>query len=300
MAFFSKWTDEEKNKALFELLADHETRTKKETVDDVEPTSLTQSFEDMVRAENEKTRYNWPLQCLQDTLGGYWAGEMYTIGGTTGIGKSLLAAYLSLRFIMDGGKVLYFSTEMPSREITKRLWTMWRGFTGDKDNFLSLYLDFGDDKHSITPDLIEMMIERNKKLATDGLDRKYDLVVVDNLHWFMRGGESVADDIGIVTRKMKEISLKYDCSVLLVSHVNRLGSEENTTPPMSRLKGSSYIEQDSDAVIMITRLKENGVSTRYSVISLEKNRRNGKTFADQKLYVDENLCFKQEGTLNVG
>lgn len=294
---WDKLTDDAVRKELQEALAELDKRDKRVFEEQVtEPITLRDSFEEMEKFAQAKSNYKWPIQFLQSRLEGYWPGEMYTIGGTTGIGKSLLAAYLTYRFALDGGKALYFSTEMPHREVTRRIWRMWQSQLADKDNFFELYLEYGDNKLSITPQLIEVMLQKNKERTEAGIDRKYELIVIDNLHWFMRGGVSVADDIGIVTRAMKELALKYDTSILLVSHVNRTASkgEENKTPDMSNLKGSSYIEQDSDAVIMITRMKDaTGAKTDFSVVSLEKNRRNGRTLADVKLLVDKHWNFTQ-------
>lgn len=294
---FDKLTDDAIRKELQETLQELNRRDLKVFEEEsVEPISLRQSFDEMERYAAAKSLYRWPISILQTRLEGYWPGEMYTIGGTTGIGKSLLAAYLTFKFALDGGKALYFSTEMPHREITKRVWRMWQEELSDKENFLELYLDYGDNQYSVTPQMIEVMLRRNKERAEAGLDKRYELVVVDNLHWFMRGGVSVADDIGIVTKAMKELALKYELSIVLVSHVNRVANkiEDNKTPDMSYLKGSSYIEQDSDAVIMITRMRdETGKKTSDSLISLEKNRRNGNTFADVKLFVNRNWHFLQ-------
>ncbi len=294
---WTKLTDEAVRQELHQALAELNKRDQKLFDEETtEPVTLKTSFEEMERTKNAKASYHWPFPALQRRLEGYWPGEMYTIGGTTGIGKSLLAAYLTYKFALDGGKALYFSTEMPHREITKRVWRMWQRELADQENFLALEIEYGDNKISVTPQLIELMLEKNHQRSKEGLEKKYELIVVDNLHWFMRGGQSVADDIGIVTRSMKELALKYDTTIILVSHVNRGATklEDNRTPDMNSLKGSSYIEQDSDAVIMTTRMKnERGEKTDMNLISLEKNRRNGRTITDVRLIVDKNLTFSQ-------
>jgi replicative DNA helicase len=299
MKKYNGLTDEAIRQELHLALAELEKRGQKVFEEqNIEPVTLSDSYDAMIKSWSDKSELHWPFVSLEKRLGGYWPGELYTIGGTTGIGKSLLTAYLVLRYVLDGGKALYFSTEMPNKETTQRMYHMWQNYLQDKDNFVNLYLEYGDEKYSVTPDIIELMLKRNKERSETGMDKRYTLVVIDNLHWFMRGGESVSEDIGIVTKRMKELALRYDVSIILVSHVNRTAAmgEKNKTPAMAQLKGSSYIEQDSDAVIMITRMKdEYGKSINKSLISLEKNRRNGRTFQDVELTVDKNLCFRQTG-----
>lgn len=293
-----KLTDEALRAEFFEHLKEMEHRgLQKFTKENIETVSMEDSFKSMLIEDQQRAKYDWPIKILNKNLGGYWPGEMYTIGGTTGIGKSLFAAYLALRATLGGANVLYFSTEMKNTEITRRMWQMWQEIgNGDQGTFYDLNINYADNGDKITPELIELIMQRNIERAKEGLEKRYDVIVVDNLHWFMRGGESVSDDIGIVTRSMKELAVRYDCSVILVSHVNRDGAKlpENKTPPMHYLKGSSYIEQDSDAVIMITRGTDpDGTKNNEAIISLEKNRRNGRGFKNYHLYVTKNYGFSE-------
>lgn len=203
-------------------------------------------------------------------FGGLHPGSLYVVGGNTGVGKTLFVCNVVLQTVLNSAKkTLFLTTEMPYSAIVERLATIWKSvMPGDEENFLALPIEYVDNQATITTDLIRKFLE----------EREYEFLVVDNLQWFSRGGANIAESTGLATQALKKLAIEFDLPVLLVSHLNR-ESYRQSDPDMNNLKGSSYIEQDADGVLILSRNTDGSADDKYDSniirVSMRKNRLTG-------------------------
>lgn len=198
---------------------------------------------------------------------------MVVLAARPSMGKSALAANISLNILNRGGTVVLFNMEMEERSAAGRLYAMqdremsggilfdhknrteadvkkieaaiWRNATKWGKTLYSYSMP------SITPDFIRA------KLGSISYQRKIDLVVVDYLQLMQMPGFKADDSVGIVSalsRSMKLIAMEYKIPVLVLSQLNRsVEQRECKRPVMSDLRASGAIEQDADMVAFLWR-----------------------------------------------
>lgn len=199
------------------------------------------------------------LPSLDKLIGGFEKGELITLGGYSGGGKTTLALNIATNVAKAGLKVLYFSLEMTRTEMHKRLVCSSTGLhdfanmTADDFNRLieasknlehDLPLKFFDDG--------DMTVE--KIAAVCGNEKDAALVVIDHLH-ILKSDRQFKDQYALLTyltRKIKVMAADLNIPVLLLSQMNRANAaREIKEPTMSDLRGSGSIEQDSNLVIFV-------------------------------------------------
>lgn len=193
---------------------------------------------------------------------GLVGGELIIIAGQTSRGKTLLSMNIANNVAKTGRIVLFVTLEMTHVELTSRY----------------MYLNGGESK-----DFIEVstntLFQKNDELGwkdVDGLIRNAkeelgaDLVVVDHLHYFTRETEKASEDLGRITKEFKKNAIRHNIPILLVSHVRKLGKDEKLSG--ESLRGSSYIAQDADIVLLVDRDPANNDMG----VMIDKNRNRGK------------------------
>lgn len=210
-------------------------------------------------------RFCYPWETLQQHTGGFSRGELIVLTGYSGDGKSVAAIQLLEKQSLDKLRVGYFSLEMPSSQIELRLIASKTGIPIIKlKNPWELNLeekeaakaaarelgswDFEIFSGSITPNQIRA-IQASKK---------FDLIIVDHLHR-MPGSEDTQTLSGMV-RIFKDIALDENCAVILLCQLNRAQDGGYPMPTPNRLKGSSSIMEESDAVIVVYRERDDSDS----------------------------------------
>jgi replicative DNA helicase len=186
---------------------------------------------------------------------GFAPGEMTVLGGATSNGKTMLAVNLAVRIALAGVPVLFVTMEMTHAELTSRF---MRIAGDDYDRIAGLVTYQRDDE--LNWQSVDGLMEQAVKQAGAGI------VIIDHLHYFSRDVQNVAEDLGRVTKEFKKNAIRHNIPVILLSHTRKtaVGSRNNTT--IDDLRGSSYIGQDADIVLMVKR--ENDAM----IVTLEKNR----------------------------
>ena len=199
---------------------------------------------------------------------GLVGGELIVIAGKTSYGKSLLSLNIANKVALADIPVLFVSLEMSKKEIASRYMHINGG--SETDNYL---------KVSNTT-----AMQHNDELtwqSIDGLVRhainemKVGLIVIDHLHYFTRQLEQMSEDLGRITKEIKKNAIRYDIPIILISHVRRTRERAN----IDDLRGSSYIGQDADIVLMIER---DGDDPTRLLVGIEKNRNRGFDYKDDQ------------------
>lgn len=190
-------------------------------------------------------------------------GELIIVAGETSRGKTLLSMNIANNIALAGGKVLFVTLEMTHAELTSRYMFLNGGF--DSPNF-KLVAENTVFQHNDELDWkdVDGLIQN----AKEHLD--VDFVVVDHLHYFTRELQNVAEDLGRITKEFKKNAQRYDIPIILISHVRKLGKDEELGE--NALRGSSLIGQDADIILFVNRDPE----TNEMGVLITKNRNRGK------------------------
>ena len=256
--------EEERDKVVTDLLAGMEELPESETEQTAVAllTDYTEEAEENYKHFGEMQGMSTGYEKLDKMMLGLVGGEMIVIAGKTSRGKTTLALNIANNVALTGKTVLFVTLEMTHAEIASRYMFVNGGNTeAYQDVAARTILQLQDE-------LNWKMIDPLMQKAKDEMN--VDLVVIDHLHYFTRELENVAEDIGRITKEFKKNAIRYKVPVMLISHVRKTGSKNEAS--MEDLRGSSYVAQDADIVLMVGR-RDN--DTEHLHVKIEKNRNRG-------------------------
>lgn len=267
------------------------------------------------------------FEILDRILWGMRKSQMLVLGARAGVGKTAFALNIidNVAVKQQGKNVLFFSIEMPKKEIVRRLfsiesqvdnYSIKSGKEIDKAKFGRIQaakerLEKGnlwiDDTSQITVPLMQskaMSIKRKQGL---------DLVVIDYLSLIqpaMRTGNKWLD-IGEIARNLKLMARKLDVPVIVLAQLNRALDTAERRPTLADLSDSSEIEKNADVVMFLydsESLKNMNEPVKNIDLIIAKNRDGEKkvirmeykgstfTFAEKDKGTKANTkeCVKQE------
>lgn len=197
---------------------------------------------------------------------GLVGGELIIIGGATSNGKTSLALNIACNVMKAGKSVLVVTLEMTKPQVVSRMMISDRNFLDYSANLVfQKHDEFGWED-------IDGLIENAK------VNMGVDLVVIDHLHHFTRELRNVAEDLGRITKEFQKNAKRHKVPIILISHT-RKGEGKG----IDELRGSSYVAQDSDIVLMVYRDKEYPGKIG---VSIEKNRNRGYNFDDNSVLLN--------------
>lgn len=200
---------------------------------------------------------------FDDLTDGFQAGDQWVLAARTSRGKSSLGLQLARTIAVDG-PVLYVSREMQEEKLVRRLMAAEARLNlrhlRDRAAFnvevpriakaagelLKLPLHF--DTSSKTAEQIRFAAQCLKARLGS-----LALVVVDYLQLLKFSGSEATRNtqIGEATALFKETAMDLGTRFLVLSQLNRKGTDENEPPELYHLRDSGNIEQDADVVPMI-------------------------------------------------
>lgn len=225
---------------------------------------LAQTIKEQIQAELEQKVFFTSLNQLNEILGGFKAGDLITMSGISGNGKTELLISFTKDFIDRKYKVLWVSFEVNPKDFMGRFGDYDPIFYMPKEN---------------QPNNLEWLIKRIMEAKA-----KYDIdiVIIDHLHFLLDmrtlGSGNISHLFGGIIRRIKTTALKLDVTVFLVAHLNKTNTKD--VPDLVDLRDSSFTYQEADSVLIIHR--ENTDDTidlkkklQPAVLRVAKNRWNG-------------------------
>jgi replicative DNA helicase len=187
------------------------------------------------------------------------AGELITIAGRPGTGKTALAVQLADK-AQAQGSVAVFSLEMAGEELIDRMSRQRVAFdrTDGRDAFIRAIRSIGGSKRLHVFDTQNRYamatIESHSRLlsmAPGGLA----LIVVDYLQLIDPTDRRAPREqqVAEMSRRFKQLAGALKCPVLLLAQLNRESEKDERRPKLSDLRESGAIEQDSDRVWFLWR-----------------------------------------------
>jgi replicative DNA helicase len=196
---------------------------------------------------------------LDQILLGLFGGQLIIIGARPGVGKSAFALQMA-EHVAREGRVLFFSLEMPKKQIIRRMITRR---TGIPANAMRSGNISGDQRREVQATLREIEKDYKNLIVIDNTTDFYTIVNTAKKQYDQHGLACIMIDylqlcriksaekrylqLGEMMATLKAMSIKYALPIVVLSQLSRIA--ENKTPELSELRESGNIEQDADVVI---------------------------------------------------
>ncbi|MCB1096521.1 MAG: AAA family ATPase [Verrucomicrobiae bacterium] len=231
-------------------------------------------------------RHNYGLRTrfarLNAITGGMPNGNLIVIAGSRGTGKSILAQNLGEDAMSTGKSVLWFSYEMPRREIMSRLIASQGNVPGrvlfDPHNNRPTQEHFQAMTGVITSmqnaDLLRLRdqhltVDEIRLETLDAMSRgNIRLILVDYLQLVPPTDPRASREqqVSTVSRKLRALALETDLPVIALSQLNREGDARE----------SMAIEQDASVILKLIYPDEEARKAGDALLKIDKNR-NGQS-----------------------
>lgn len=236
---------------------------------------------DIIGKRTGKPEIKTGFKVIDDGIWGLHRGKLLTIAARPGQGKTSFACQVAFNVAKDGYKTAFLSLEMTKESILERMFCAeygvkaWDLLTGDISPEISQKLSrFMADAQKLKLQIIDDYCFTENELFTliEHLEFRPDIVFLDHIqHIRSSSRKSNYECLTEYFRYMKELSMRYDMAVVVLSQINRSG-EEN--PTLANLKGTGGIEEMSDYVFLMNphpNLEINSDGKNYSIL-IAKNR----------------------------
>lgn len=235
------------------------------------------------------------------------AGRLILVAARPAVGKTALSISVAKGIAMNGHKIIYYTMEVPRRQMFQRLLCVHdfhhqlkehgalidcirttqvprRSFTSSQIERIEKYRN----KISENIEIYDKFVDVDQIAANLIMRKKRDPSIVtafiDHLGLLNVKHENRAIAIGDITRRLKQLAVELTMDIVLIHQLNRESEKRNNKRPMlSDLRDSGNIEQDADAVIGLYREMDRE-SDELELISL-KNRHNSLGTTKCKFYL---------------
>ncbi len=223
------------------------------------------TIDEIERAKVKPPLISTGLRILDDRMGGMGPGEVCTIAGMIGGGKTSLALHLCMYAAKHGKSIGYFSLEMSARDLQKRmianlaavnLSVLFTGrFTREEGQRIA-------HASNLVNQWKFAIFDRNKRLTVKHLrdivmshKKQYglDYAVVDNLQLLtpLNPKDSREQQVSVFSRECKLIAGETGVTVIPLAQLNREASKSNIGPKKEHLRESSDIAANSDVILIV-------------------------------------------------
>lgn len=260
---------------------------------------------EMLSSRGNKPELNLKtLPELSEKMWGVGTKELTVIGARTSQGKTSFALQVCMDLASQGFPVVYLSLEMTVHSILERMFC-------NMENIPNYDLQKGGfSKYKTQWNHYSNHINEIPLIVTEGIGKSWSeidgliermnpkprVIILDYIQCVKGTG---IEKIGIIDeyiRHFRQMAIEYNFAAIACSQINRSGaSEDGSEPQLHNLKGSGYIEELADKIILMHwphfyNAQED--KNKYTLI-LAKNR-NGKTGKVNIKYIPEFYKFEDE------
>lgn len=220
-------------------------------------------YDDIAASHNSK-RIPFGFVELDNLTAGMAGGQLITIAGRTGTGKSALALQIALNAAAMNKRVIYISAEMSKMEFAQRIVQQKIGIPSHRIKAGDLATDdlrminaFVDKKELDNLFIIDN-VKNFDKINALVKESKPDLVIIDQLSLIELGisVSGIRERYIYLTRKFKNMARENNIPVIELAQLSRI--EREVIPQLNSLKESGSIEEDSDVVLLLHKFAYEG------------------------------------------
>jgi replicative DNA helicase len=205
--------------------------------------------------------YSCGLEIIDKFIGRLKEGNLITIGGRPGTGKTSLMLNMAYRIASLGFKCLYLTAEMTVFELIDRLVSFRSGVNSFKltngnleDDEIRNSMEGANEISKLNLCILETS-KFNKSEIQELIDRHgFQFIFLDHLQRFQlpQEFETRASAFSEMVSRIKDLALESRKIVFLGSQINRAVDYRPTKEPfMGDLKESGGIEAESDKVLLL-------------------------------------------------
>lgn len=198
-------------------------------------------------------------------------GDLIIIAGETSQGKTSLALNIAENaYLIDKKRAAIISMEMTESQLAMRLICSMsetsrneivKGWvTPDEVIKFEKYKNILSESGLFIADPASRTIENVISLIRSAFMRfSLDFVIVDYLQLITGNGRNREEEVGKVSRALKDIARELNKPVVVLSQLNRPAQGATKRPTLARLRDSGQIEESADVVLFVYRPDEYGI-----------------------------------------
>jgi len=274
---------------------------KESLIGNVEVKRLGDIVEDLISdlyTMNEKGGIQIPY--LNELVNDLFGGELIILAGRPGMGKTMLMLNMAERLAREKVNVGFISLEMEGKPLAFKLVQRYWNFNLLK-NIKKLSIEDLNKIANQLREFEELPIYISDKFSTRIESVISSLNYFKNVHdvkvFFIdylqlirarRIGNRV-EELGYITRLLKEFAVENSVSVFLGSQLNRnVEYREDKVPTLADLRESGAIEQDADVVVMLYRPEYYNHDEDANKLILKVAKQRNGVVGKIELYIDLN------------
>jgi replicative DNA helicase len=255
---------------------------------------------------------------LDEIHWGYVPG-LYIIAARPSVGKTTLAANIAINLAEKAHQVLFFTMEMSSQQITRKVFAFRAGINWGQIRVgfqarAQLQKAVAAEPHIAR---LPVWIDDTPGLTLSGLRAKIrrhaheygpTVIFLDYVQLLEHKGDSKSRyiDVGEISRMLKRLALEHECPIVALSQLSR-EAEDAPEPKLSWLRESGNLEQDADVCLFLTRktpeaaekmrAKTNTTIQFENLIDIDVLKHRDGPVGKMKLYFDREIQAFRETTV---
>lgn len=220
----------------------------------------------------------WPA--LNEVLGGLRPGAFYVIAARPGVGKTLIGLQLAQAVASADRQAAFFSFEMTAPELATRALASKTGINLsqiDRRNLneeekrkLSLaHKELNDTLHLVGEKGSRQVTQLRPAIRSISTNNRGKLgsVFIDYLGLLDAKGSSLYEKVTAISGQLKSLAMELEVPIVALAQLNRKAEDRTGAPSLADLRDSGAIEQDADAVLMLSNDQYGKLS-----LTIQKNR----------------------------
>lgn len=263
--------------------------------------SSTELAEELSKTDESVFNILTGVKSLDRMTEGVEAGELVTVTGPTGEGKTTLLMSITKNMAEAGINSVWFTLEVTPRQFMQKLvkaqggddpkvplfYIPRAGIDESEEEYVRTWEQKRRRKYEMIDWIEDRIIEAKVKVEKDGALLK--VAFIDHIHQIfpMSKMQNVSLEIGDLVARIKDIAITHNLVIFLIAHTKDPSDGQNREPRKEDIRDSGLITRLSDTIIGVWRIKNDNDGTRQkreeigeddskSKVRVFKNRRTGK------------------------
>lgn len=213
---------------------------------------VAEAIHEFITDSRDKVFMKSGIFVLDNLITGLKRGRVMVVGGSTGSGKSSFCLDFGLRQVLEGHKVLIFSTELNKSAILTKLIGYFRFHTGASEEEAIASIEQMDDLRIYTE--LRTVQEISMEITREHKQKAVDLVIVDHLQDLDTDNyKNEYEMLRIAALTFKDLAIEKNIAVVLASQINRASVGAKKSSEVYGYSGSGKIEQIAHIALVIHR-----------------------------------------------